>query len=573
MARSKSSHELKKFIQMLLFRKYGRRSSSLTLITPFTSPIRKLHHLYSTKEPLPPLETDDKVNVSIKSEAEAGNSSTGEDYTKYDQNIGPEDDIALALELLQKTLKHTNTEVPELPPLPATPIGRDFSNLLKKKCELIKIELNFVDPESDVNAKEIRMNTINELLAVAQNGIDKMQTEDKETLYNTLKELLFKDISPVDPPFLFSDDLLCLTDVTYPQSAILYQILGIYAQDKDLQPEIVKLLFKRFEKFDINERNCVVEMLTQIYDNNRQMQKTILDQYCNVLTTYLDKGLLPYVLFPGVALLYNIFKKCTDLTPYQKIYLNIIMPLLGSLHFLTCSDVFVGLVEQFVKAFPNLATQTILELVRHFPITKSDKAIPFLKMLTLSLTKVTVRDFRKYMKPLFLLFAKCTVGPHIKVSNASLQIWHKIELEPLIMDNAKIIFPYIYPILSQGMKETRSNDIINNIDDVFQTMNRIDTFIFQELCRQKQVLQQPASDFLKKWATIARSSAKSDKQLNLATKLAEIQRIFSTQQLQSLGKTQRNNRSATTIGPTPSPQLPKAGNRSNVNLSRTVPFR
>ena len=124
------------------------------------------------------------------------------------------------------------------------------------------------------------------------------------------------------------------------------------------------------------------------------------------------------------------------------------------------------------------------------------------------------------------------------------------------MDNAKIIFPFVYPILSKGMKENWSQDIINNIDDIFQTMNRIDSFIFQELCRQKpsQAASVTANDHLKTWAIIARAAAKSDRNLNLATKLAEIQRVFAVQQT------------------APTNQINPPKNKSSTNLSSTAPL-
>lgn len=177
-------------------------------------------------------------------------------------------------------------------------------------------------------------------------------------------------------------------------------------------------------------------------------------------------------------------------------------------------------------------------------------------MLTNAMTKINVRDFKKNMKLLFHLYVKCTVGPQVKVSDASLGVWHKIELEPLIMDNAKVIFPFVYPILSKGMRENWSQDVINNIDDIFQTMNRIDSFIFQELCRQKpsQNNAVTSNDHLKTWAIIARAASKSDSKLNLATKLAEIQRVFAVQQT------------------SPTNQINPPKNKSSTNLSSTAPL-
>ena len=106
------------------------------------------------------------------------------------------------------------------------------------------------------------------------------------------------------------------------------------------------------------------------------------------------------------------------------------------------------------------------------------------------------------------------------------------------------------------MRENWSQDIINNIDDIFQTMNRIDSFIFQELCRQKpsQNVNVNTNDHLKTWAIIARAAAKSDRNLNLATKLAEIQRVFAIQQQ------------------APTNQINPPKNKSSTNLATNAPL-
>ncbi|OHS92850.1 hypothetical protein TRFO_12206 [Tritrichomonas foetus] len=562
---------------MSLLRRYGKRCSSLSLISPVDSPIHKLFIPSSRRAILPPMAEEDSNNKSNdQNDSNDKNGKDGKKDNKKDdkkKDEEPQVDPDLPTGFMPNSKKvHSNIELPSLPELPL-PSNSNFNSILQKKCDLILIELDFLDMEGDVAAKEIRLNTLNELLNVCQNNFESINQNDKNLIYLTIKKILFKDLSPVQPQYLFCDDLVVLIDTAFPQTSIVYQILAIYAKtNSKLLPEIIPLLLKQFAKFDLNERTTVSNIILDIYDSNPSLQNDIMKRVCNILTTYLDKGTGPYVLNPCITFLSNVFKKSADLSKYEPIYNTIILPLLGAVHFQTCSELMVGIVEQFVKAFPNLAMPTISELVRHFPITKSVKTIAFLKMLTTSMTKINTRDFRKNMKQLFNLFVQCTTGPQIKVSDASLGIWHKIELEPLIMDNAKIIFPFVYPILSKGMRENWSSDIINNIDDVFQTMNRIDSFIFQELCRQKQPGPPPSNEKLKTWATIARGAAKTDKGLNLATKLAEIQRIFAVQSLQPIGQVPRTNRSATTLANMPPPQIAKPTNRSNVVIGKIVPL-
>jgi hypothetical protein len=169
-------------------------------------------------------------------------------------------------------------------------------------------------------------------------------------------------------------------------------------------------------------------------------------------------------------------------------------------------------------------------ILRDFPRSRSAKTIEFLHLLTEVLAYVPTTDVKANMRKIFMLFAQCTAMANVKIAAASHPIWNRIELEPFIMDNAKTVFALVYPILQQAQRDSWSLEIVNTIDDIFRILNRIDSFVFQELCRQKPKIAQPAvvpvNDPLRVWAGIARSASHMDKALNLSEKLVEMQRVF-----------------------------------------------
>lgn len=615
---------------MSLLKHYAaKRNSSLTLFSPVNSPIlhlfKKNNSLrYATLKPMDDKDSTDDSNQN-KSESEndskdnkkSDGKKNGKDdgKKKKKEEIEPICDLELTPSFLTTNKKkvHSKIDLPSLPPLPASPGNSNFTSILQKKMNLIQVDLDFTDNEGDVAAKEIRLNTLNEIanLVSIPQTCDKLSKEDQDILFSGIKKVLFKDLLPIKAQFLFCDDLVALSDGAWDHTKVAYQILSSFVlwsltpnskstftlnKGNDLD-ELLKLLFRQFNKYDLAERTTIIDLISQMIAKDPQnITQPVLQKCCSMVSCYLDGGTQPYVLFPTASIFNYIFKFGTPLektanggkaekdssssppppsfgssnnngnsgnsaseknvAKYEDVYYKYILPLLGAVHFPVCAESMISIVDQFVKGNPKLVMPTIYELVRHFPITRSVKTITFLKMLTNAMTKINVRDFKKNMKLLFHLYVKCTVGPQVKVSDASLGVWHKIELEPLIMDNAKVIFPFVYPILSKGMRENWSQDVINNIDDIFQTMNRIDSFIFQELCRQKpsQNNAVTANDHLKTWAIIARAASKSDSKLNLATKLAEIQRVFAVQQT------------------SPTNQINPPKNKSSTNLSSTAPL-
>jgi hypothetical protein len=190
------------------------------------------------------------------------------------------------------------------------------------------------------------------------------------------------------------------------------------------------------------------------------------------------------------------------------------------------------IVELFVKGAPAVnATRTMKALMGHFPLTRSAKIIEFLRLLTSVLTRVPMADVHANMREIFLLFANCAALGHSKVVSASCPFWNRIELEPLIIDNAQAIYSLVFPILQQAQRDAWSNDIHNSIESIFKILSRIDSLVFRELCRQKPKQSSshpPSHESLQSWASIARAASKTDRCVNLCEKLVEIQKAFAT---------------------------------------------
>jgi hypothetical protein len=240
-----------------------------------------------------------------------------------------------------------------------------------------------------------------------------------------------------------------------------------------------------------------------------------------------------YVVAPCLIVVNAIFgedpptrEKSTNVNLYQQY----ILPLLAGLHYLGYHPQFLSLFDLFVKGAPSVtATPTMKALMKYFPLTRSAKAIEFLRMLTRAVAAAPIQDVYANMRPIFVLFANCTALGQVKVAAAASPIWNRIEIEPLIMDNARFVFGLVYPVLQQAQKDAWSNDIALSIDEIFRVLCRIDSIEFQALSRGKAKAPAPnqLQDSLKNWATLARAASKADRNIPLGDKLVEIQKVFS----------------------------------------------
>jgi hypothetical protein len=274
---------------------------------------------------------------------------------------------------------------------------------------------------------------------------------------------------------------------------------------------------------------------------------------------YLDGQKSPFVVAPALTIIAQTF---VDRPPTMDnpsgvgLYFAHVLPLLRGLHYCSYQAPMAQIVEAVVRAVPALTgTQTLNAILLRFPVTRSAKAIEFLRLTLVVVTKITQRELKAYIRPVFLLFARCVGAGHVKLATVACSIWNRIELEPFIMDNAKTVFGTVHQVLVNAQRESWSPDIAMRIEEVFRTLNRIDCQAYRDLCRGRAapVAGEPVQDCLKVWAGIARAAAHIDSQFCLSDKLSEIQKqLGGIQRLKSF-------KSSATLPQPPGKSPPKPG--------------
>lgn len=539
-----------------LLKRYSRLTSSLTLYHPLpNSNVKRLFNSTRTAT-LPPMALSDSPNEPEALVPDPKDSKSAKNNDKKDDKKGGKDGKGKKDDKKQKEnepiadydvpaagggqARRPDLDLKPAPPLPA-PTASNFTEILRQKIDIVKTECDFFCATADLNAKDVKTNTLTELLDLVQNGVfESMRQEDQDLIFEGIESGLFRYLKPVAPTMMFSDDLVPMTECAWPHVTLCYQILTAIIEKipdhKHFNEAYVKKLLGRFVSCDATERNTLANVVILLKDKRPEFKSLIFKKCCNIVVDYLDKEKPPYHVAPALTVMQSVFKEKppTDQEPtYFEEYKLYVLPALGAPHYTSFHQQMKEILELFVKGAPSVAALvTVKALMAHFPKTRSIKTVNFLHLLTMALTKITRRDFKDLMKPVFLLFADCSASCQVKVSEASVHLWNKIELEPMIMDNARYIFPLVYGILSQASKEIWSQDIVNAIDEIFQDMNRIDSFVFQELCRSKNqkganaAAPAAAGEDVKKWANVARAAARRDRDVNLASKLAEIQRVF-----------------------------------------------
>ena len=515
---------------MSLLSRYKGHRSSLSLLhpkDPTKSPMQKVFLSYKNAT-LAPLETI-ALNEEKEKEQQSGNKPVD-----TDQLPNADDDMPQPAQVQN----HDDIQLEKPRDLPS-PSNPDFSEILKENINVCKTMCDFSVETFDADAKQIKTNSLNSILLMLSTlpNISQLQPEDYALIADMVDAHLLRHFDSIPAKFLFSDDLVVLTETAMPHITIAYQIANKFIDlDDSLDIHWIRKYINRFLTPDASERQELATLVLH-WANKHNEQQQIKKIMCDILSNYLCKTGSPHTVLPAL----NVLKEILDIPNDKTIYELYILPMLGAPHIVSFNKELFSLIEAFVDADNALLVPSIKAVMYHWPKTRSAKLIIFLQQLTQLLAKVKARDFKDLRVPAFKLYGDAAISQNYKVAEAAFSVWTKLPLEPLIMDSAKYVFPLIYYPIANAIKSHWSSSVIDTMNNTLEAMNKIDSFLFQELCRSKK--QPEERDLVRLWAVVSRTAMHHDRELNLAAKLAEIQKTFTkpVQQTQNQPPKQQPN--------------------------------
>jgi len=506
---------------MSLLARYKRGSSSLSIY-------KKDHQLSTVKrmflsanipvlEPLDPSKGKSSVNIK--------NSNSSNKIPQSEREIS---DTVVDCNGIT-TSSHIDVIIskhPVLPPASSPEFGEIF-NLRVNSCSVM---CDFSSEQFDRKAKELKSEYLQDFaLLLDSKMINCLDNVFLLKLFEMVCFHVFRIHPDVPKKFIFSDDLVVITESSYPHLSLVYNILSILIK-KQLLPEkltigFVSRLIGRFFAPDINERNEISALISLWLDHNPSFYPQVITNVKHKLIDYLNGQCPPHVLVPCLTLLQKVLIRNPSLN--QEIYNEIILPVFRAPHYVCCHIQVMQIIEVIIDHNNSFAIDTITYLIQHWPKTRTTKQVHFLQILIYCLCNISKDEFKLIRVPLFKIIAKASVSPHSKVSEAAFALWNKNQIETFIIESSHVVYPIMFAALQKGLKDAWSQNITENINNIYEVMNKLDSFVFQELIRGKSVKKPEVPvDKVRLWANISRTASKSDKDLNLAIKLSEIQRLF-----------------------------------------------
>jgi len=370
---------------------------------------------------------------------------------------------------------HSSMEKPPLPALTDENLNRMYAEVLPsfrdvpnsekqllfvRKLHLCAFTFDFSDPSHHVREKEIKRQTLLELVEYVNTGQGKFTEAVSPDIVFMLSHNLFRALPPsrgqsADVDSYDPEEEEPLLELAWPHLQIVYEFLLRYVVSNETDAKVARKyidqhfvvrLLELFDSEDPRERDYLKTILHRIYGKFMVHRPFIRKAINNVFYRFIYET----ERHNGIAELLEILGSIINgfALPLKEEHKNFLHRALMPLHKPKCVAMYHQqlsyCVTQFVEKDPKLADSVIQALLKFWPATNSQKEVLFLSELEELLELTQAQEFSKIMVPLFKQIARCLNSSHFQVRSPRRPL-------RLLAEREKIVFPFpAFPPSTRG---------------------------------------------------------------------------------------------------------------------------
>lgn len=369
--------------------------------------------------------------------------------------------------------------------------------LFSKKLQLCTFTFDFLDPSRHVREKEIKRQTLLELVDYVNTGQGKFTESVFDDIVQMLSANLFRALPPSshDTDNYDPEEEEPTLEPAWPHLQIVYEFLLRYVVSNETDAKIAKKyidnsfvlkLLELFDSEDPRERDYLKTILHRIYGKFMVHRPFIRKAINNIFYRFIYET----ERHNGVAELLEILGSIINgfalpLKEEHKVFLGrALLPL----HKPKCVAMYHQqlsyCITQFVEKDPKLADLVLRGLLKFWPVTNSQKEVLFLGEMEEILELTQAAEFIKTMGPMFRQIAKCINSSHFQVGERALFLWNNDYIVSLVAQNRHLVLPIVFGALERNAR-THWNAAVHGLTcNVRKMFMEMDQGLFDECLRQ-----------------------------------------------------------------------------------------
>mmetsp|Transcript_39242 Transcript_39242/g.116738 ORF Transcript_39242/g.116738 Transcript_39242/m.116738 type:complete len:516 (-) Transcript_39242:1657-3204(-) len=397
-------------------------------------------------------------------------------------------------------LTEANMQAHYAEPLPSF---RDVSaaekqQLLVQKLHVCAFNFDFSDPSKHAREKEIKRQTMLELVDYANTGSGKFTESVSEDIVFMIGSNLFRSLPPPrsheqDNPDAEEEEPNL--DPSWPHLQIVYEFLLRYVVSNDTDAKVAKKyidqtfvlrLLELFDSEDPRERDYLKTILHRIYGKFMVHRPFIRKAINNVFYGFIFET----EHHNGIAELLEILGSIINgfALPLKEEHRLFLQRALLPLHKPKCIVMYhqqlAYCVTQFVEKDSRLAEPVLRQLLKFWPLTNSQKEVLFLGEVEEILELTQAPEFQAVMVPLFKQLARCLSSQHFQVAERSLFLWNNEYIVNLVAQQRHVLLPIVLPALEENTASHWNPAVHGLTMNVRKMFQELDEQLFDE-CKRK----------------------------------------------------------------------------------------
>ncbi|CAK9143527.1 unnamed protein product [Ilex paraguariensis] len=386
-----------------------------------------------------------------------------------------------------------------LPMLKDVPVS-ERQNLFLRKLQICCFQLNFLEILKMVREKEIKRQTLVELVDFIQSSSGKLTESNQEEMIRMISVNIFRCLPPASHENTGSENMEPEEEDPYlepswPHLQLVYELLMRYVVSSDTDTKVAKRyvdhsfvlkLLDLFDSEDPREREYLKTILHRIYGKFMVHRPFIRKAINNIFYRFIYET----ERHSGIGELLEILGSIINgfalpMKEEHKLFLvRALIPLHKPKPIALYHQQLSYCITQFVEKDYKLADTVIRGLLKYWPVTNCQKEVLFLGELEEVLEATQAAEFQRCMVPLFRQIARCLSSSHFQVAERALFLWNNEHIVSLIAQNRNVILPIIFESLEKNIQSHWNQAVHGLTVNVRKMFLEMDTELFEECQRQ-----------------------------------------------------------------------------------------
>uniref|UniRef100_A0A7N0TQI0 Serine/threonine protein phosphatase 2A regulatory subunit n=1 Tax=Kalanchoe fedtschenkoi TaxID=63787 RepID=A0A7N0TQI0_KALFE len=369
-------------------------------------------------------------------------------------------------------------------------------SLFVRKVSLCCVIFDFCDPSKHVKEKEIKRQTLVELVDYVASANGKFSETVIQEVIKMVSVNLFRKLNtaPRENKISLVFDLEeeePSMDPAWPHLHVVYEFLLKFVASPETDAKLAKKfidhsfvlkLLDLFDSEDPREREYLKTVLHRIYGKFMVHRPFIRKAINNIFYRFIFET----EKHNGIGELLEILGSIINgfALPLKEEHKLFLVRSLIPLHKPKCIPMYHQqlsyCITQFVEKDCKLADTVIKGLLKYWPITNSSKEVMFLGELEEVLEATQIAEFQRCMVPLFRQLGRCLTSLHFQVAERALFLWNNDHIVSLILQNREAILPIIFPALERNTKQHWHQAVLSLTLNVRKIFSDTDPELFEE---------------------------------------------------------------------------------------------